>query len=376
MTKSEKLLRELVALPSVNPAFLPGNPSQTGEQRVAEFLASVAAQAGLEVEFQRVLPGRANLLVRLTPGGKVRKRILLAPHLDTVNATDPALFKPRTSGGRLVGRGACDTKGSVAAMFLALVQLADSVGRPVETEIVFVGLVDEENSQSGSRTLAAGRLSADLAIVGEPTRNRVVTAHKGSLWLKLETRGKAAHGSRPELGSNAVHAMARIVDLLETEYARKLRRRRHPLLGFATISVGAIAGGTQPNIVPDYCSILIDRRTLPGEKESGVWKEIRALLGQHGLRAWLVNGKEAACLPLETDSTLPLVRQLLTSMGQCQPAGVDYFCDASVLAHGGIPSVVFGPGDIAQAHTVDEWISLTELERAKAMLVTFLKTLP
>jgi acetylornithine deacetylase/succinyl-diaminopimelate desuccinylase-like protein len=376
MTKSEKLLRELIALPSVNPAFLQLDPTHTGEHRVAEYLASIATQAKLEVEFQPVLPGRANLLARLTPARKVRTRILLAPHLDTVNATDPAMFKPRVRAGRLVGRGACDTKGSIAAMFTALLDLALSGRRPVETEIVFAGLVDEENSQSGSRALAASGLKADLAVVGEPTRNRVVTAHKGSLWLKLETRGRAAHGSRPELGSNAVHTMARVVDLLETKYARSLGRRRHPLLGCATISVGAIAGGTQANIVPDYCSILIDRRTLPGEKESGVWREIRDLLAQRGLRAWLVNGKEAPCLPLETDPALPLVRQLLASMGQSQPAGVHYFCDASVLAHDGIPSVVFGPGDIAQAHTIDEWISLEELERAKGMVLRFLETLP
>ena len=109
---------------------------------------------------------------------------------------------------------------------------------------------------------------ADLAIVGEPTRSQVVTAHKGTLWLELETRGKSAHGSSPELGRNAVHAMARVVDLLETDYAAQLRRRRHPLLGCATVSVGAICGGTQANIVPDRCTILIDRRTLPGRDGS------------------------------------------------------------------------------------------------------------
>jgi acetylornithine deacetylase/succinyl-diaminopimelate desuccinylase-like protein len=286
------------------------------------------------------------------------------------------MFIPRVHHGRMIGRGACDTKGSVAAMFTALTELANSPGRPRQTEIVFAGLIDEENSQSGSRRLAASGFKADLAIVGEPTRAQVVTAHKGSLWLKLETRGKSAHGARPELGRNAVHAMARIVDLLETKYARSLRRRRHPLLGSPTISVGAMAGGTQANIVPDACWILIDRRTLPGETEAGVWRELRKLLRAHDLKATLVNGKAAPCLPLETDPGLPLVRQLLAGLGQRQPTGVDYFCDASVLAHAGIPSVVFGPGDIAQAHTAGEWIGLAELERAKARLVRFLKALP
>src|SRR6266478_1308404 len=250
MSQVEKLLRELIALPSVNPAFLPAQDPRAGEQRVVEFLAATAANAGLEVEFQTVFPGRPNLLARLTPTGKIKQRILLAPHLDTVNGAEDQ-FTPRTTNGKVFGRGACDTKGSVAAMLSALCKLAKSKQRPKETEIVFAGLVDEENGQAGSRALVASSRKADLAIVGEPTRLQVVTAHKGSLWLQLETRGKAAHGSRPELGRNAVHTMARIVNLLQTEYAAKLRRRRHPLLGCATVSVGTICGGAQTNIVPD-----------------------------------------------------------------------------------------------------------------------------
>ena len=375
MTKSEKLLRELVALPSVNPAFLPAGDSHAGERRVAEFLAATGAQAGLDVEFKTVFPDRANLLLRLAPAGKVRQRILLAPHLDTVNA-DPGQFIPKSRHGRLYGRGACDTKGSVAAMVCAVCELARAGDRPANTEIVFAGLVDEENAQSGSRALAAGGFRADLAIVGEATRLQVVTAHKGSLWLRLETRGKAAHGSRPELGRNAVHKMVKVVDLLETRYAAQLARRRHPLLGSATVSVGVIAGGTQANIVPDRCSIQVDRRTLPGETLAGVRREIGALLRQNKLEATCQGDKLAPCLPLETDARKPLVQQFLDSTRQLKPAGVHYFCDASVLAHGGIPSVVFGPGDIAQAHTADEWVDLSEVEQALMMLTRFLRSLP
>src|SRR5262249_43586097 len=146
---------------------------------------------------------------------------------------------------------------------------------------VFAGLVDEENSQTGSRTLADS-IKANFAIIGEPTCLRVVTAHKGSLWLRLQTRGKSAHGSRPELGDNAIHTMAKVVDFLQTDYAARLRKRSHPLLGHATASVGTIRGGTQTNIVPDQCEISIDRRTLPGETETGVTREIKALLRQRG----------------------------------------------------------------------------------------------
>jgi acetylornithine deacetylase/succinyl-diaminopimelate desuccinylase-like protein len=374
MTRTEKLLAELIALPSVNPAFLPPRHPHAGEQRVADFLAAVAARAGLAIELQAVLPARANLIARLRPAGDIRRTILLAPHLDTVVAEE-SQFVPRRKNGRLHGRGACDTKGSIAAMLTALCELAESKNRPRETEIIFAGLIDEEHAQAGSRALAKSKLKADLAIVGEFTNLQVVTAHKGCLWLKLETHGKAAHGALPHLGKNAVHEMARIVNVLETDYAAQLRRRKHPLLGAATVNVGTIAGGTQPNIVPDNCSIQIDRRTLPGETEASVRREIAALLKSKKLSATISSAKLAPALALETDDKLPLVREFLRSVGQARPAGVDYFCDAAVLSAGGIPSVVFGPGDIAQAHTADEWISLAELERGKNLLLKFLKSL-
>jgi acetylornithine deacetylase/succinyl-diaminopimelate desuccinylase-like protein len=411
MTRTEKLLAEIVALPSVNPAFLPPRHPHAGEKRVADFLASVAARAGLEVEFQNVFGVRGrdralksggmpphskmerrNLIARLLPRNQIRRTILLAPHLDTVGA-DGTKFIPQRKHGRLYGRGACDTKGSVAAMLTALCELAESPNRPLETEIVFVGLVDEEHVQAGSRAFVEQASSRSpfspkvrdrqeagptvLAIVGEPTRLQVVTAHKGSLWLEMETRGKAAHGAMPQLGKNAIHEMARIVDWLQTDYAADLKhRRRHPLLGLPTVNVGVIGGGRQPNIVPDRCAISIDRRTLPGETDAGVKREIQRFLQSKNLSAQITDKKLAPAIPLETNYKLPLVRQFLRSAGQSQPVGVHFFCDAAVLSAGGIPSVVFGPGDVAQAHTADEWISLAQLERGKDLLLKFLKSLP
>jgi succinyl-diaminopimelate desuccinylase len=374
----ERLLCELIGIPSVNPAFLPDMPSLTGEQALADFLDDYCAAAGLDVECQEVLPGRPNLLARLRPSGKIRKRILLAPHLDTVGYPGDLneLVKPARKNGRVYGRGACDTKGSIASMLAALTRVAVSGRRPASTEIVFAGLMDEENAQAGSRALVAKGIQADLAIVGEPTQLVVVTAHKGDIWLRLETRGQSAHGARPELGRNAVHEMARIVDLIETDYARGLRRRRHPLLGRPTVNVGSIAGGTQPNIVPDYCFITVDRRTIPGETESAVRRELRDLLRSRKLKAGMSNARMAPCLPLDTPVHLPLVRQLMQAAAQSEPVGVDYFCDAAVLSQGGIPSVVFGPGDIAQAHTAREYISSRSLEAAASLLERFLRSLP
>ncbi|MFN2164682.1 MAG: M20 family metallopeptidase, partial [Anaerolineae bacterium] len=201
-------------------------------------------------------------------------------------------------------------------------------------------------------------------------------AHKGDVWMHLDSRGKAAHGARPDLGRNAVHMSARIVDLLETTYAARLRRRRHPLLGHPTINVGMIAGGVQPNIVPSQSRITIDRRTLPGETETSVRTEIRRLLVQHKLQATFTNVRGGPCPALETNPRIPLVQAFLGAARQKAPLGVDYFCDAAVLAQCGIPSVVFGPGDIAQAHTRDEWIATRQLEQGASLLIDFLRSLP
>ena len=385
MTRTGKLLAELIALPSVNPAFAPptgtaagGGHSDSGnfgEKNVADYLAAVAKRSGLEVTWQKVLPQRPNLIATLRPPNRVRRRILLAPHLDTVGG-DEKQFLPQTRNGRIYGRGACDTKGSVASMLMAMIELATSAKRPQSTEIVFAGLIDEENAQAGSRALAASGLKADLAIVGEPTKLSVVTAHKGNLWLRFVTRGRAAHGSTPNLGKNAIHAMARVVELLETDYAAHLRRRSHALLGPGTVNVGRIFGGKQANIVPDFCEMVADRRTLPGETAAGVRREILARLKAAGLSASIASGKSVPCLALETDFRLPLVQALFACAGQTRPAGVNYFCDAAVLSAAGIPSIVFGPGDIAQAHTTDEWIRLDQLESAKSLMVRFLSSMP
>jgi acetylornithine deacetylase/succinyl-diaminopimelate desuccinylase-like protein len=392
---AKRLLLELIALPSVNPAFLPAGDERAGEWRVAELLANRAANGGLTVEYQEVFgrPGsadkstvsghgasrpaspypRSNVIVRMEPRRRATRRVILAPHMDTVSAEE---FKPRLENGRIVGRGACDTKGSVAAMFTAFLSVAESGARPQETEILFLALVDEENGQEGSRAFARSKLKGDLAIIGEPSELKVVTAHKGDLWLKLVTHGRAAHGARPELGDNAVHQMARVIDLLETKYQKTLKKKRHAILGNPTINVGAVRGGTQPNIVPDRCEIQIDRRTIPGEKDSAVQREIVEFVRAAGLRVELLNSKTAPCMPLETNPRLPLVQELMRLCRQTDPAGVDFFSDAAIIAAGGTPSVVFGPGNIAQAHTINEWISIRSLERATTILTRFLRGLP
>jgi acetylornithine deacetylase/succinyl-diaminopimelate desuccinylase-like protein len=339
-------------------------------------LADLARKQGLEVSRQPVLPGRKNLFVRLKPTGKTKRRIILSPHLDVVPAEDKQ-FKPQVKNGRLHGRGACDTKGSVAAFFHALLELSKNKDRPTETEILFVGLVDEEHCQSGSRVLGERGPRGDLAIAGEPTQLQVVTAHKGNLWLCLETLGKAAHGATPHLGKSAIHAMARITDLLLTEYVEKLKQREHPLLGHPTINVGIIKGGSQTNVVPERCSIEIDRRTIPGESEDSALEEIHSLLRKHRLpRTTIVESRGVLCPPLETDPDLPVVQQFLRAAKRRKSHGVDYFTDASPIAMGGTPAIVFGPGNIAQAHSADEWLDLGQLDQAATIMLRFLREQP
>ncbi len=372
-----RLLEELIALPSVNPAFIPAGDPHAGEERVAAFLAESGRKCGLDISFQTVLPGRRNVLLRYAPSGRVRQRLLLAPHMDTVGVNSTAQFKPARRAGRIYGRGACDTKGSLASMLSALQSLAAARHRPRRTEIILAALVDEESMQAGSRHLGRSKLRADLAIVGEPTRLQVITAHKGDLWLELSTRGRAAHGARPELGDNAIHRMARVVHLLETKYAAQLRRTRHALLGPATVNVGMIHGGRQPNIVPDQCSIRIDRRTIPGEQDARVKREIVQFLRAHGEQVQLTDTKaDEPAPPLETSPGIPLARAFLDAAGQRRAAGVDFFTDAGVLSAAGIPSVVFGPGDIAQAHTAQEWVEIRQLEGATELLARFIGELP
>ena len=357
----------------MNPAFAGPNEDLAGEHRMVDFLSAVGTKAGLKVSRQKVVRGRENLLVTLPAIGRRKNRILLAPHLDTIGV-DKSQLTGRLSNGRIEGRGACDTKGCVAAMFYAMLQLAADPNRPKGLEVCFVGLADEENAQIGSRAFSRRCPSADLAIIGEPTRLQVVTAHKGDFWIELETRGKAAHGSRPELGRNAVKRMAKLVVALETEYAASLKEIQHPLLGHATINVGTICGGSQPNVVPDRCCIRVDRRSLPGESLKSVERELAAVARSVGVALKITDIRGRPTPALETDPTLPAVRQFLKATGLRRTYGVDYFCDAAIIAESGIPCIVFGPGDIAQAHTTNEWISVASLRRGSELLLRYLKS--
>ncbi len=375
-SKVTKLLFELVSIPSINPSLSSEQSSMTGEEAVATFLADYVKGLGVSMQRQAVLPGRSNILFRIKPKGKTKHRIMLTPHLDVVPAEENA-FKPKIKKGRLHGRGACDTKGSVAAFLQAFCNLAENGPLPKQTEILFVGLVDEEFNQAGSRKLARSGPKADLAIAGEPTGLKLVTSHKGSSWLQIKTKGVAAHGATPLNGKNAIQAMSPILKTLFQDYPKILNKRTHPLLGSPTLNVGKISGGTQPNIVAEHCSIDLDRRTIPGEDEDSIKRELYDLFRKNNLPApHFTLSRSVPCPPLETDPNLLFVRSLLRATKKRKTYGVSYFTDASPIAMGGTPAVVFGPGNITQAHAKDEWVSLEEVTNASQAILNFLHSLP
>ena len=352
LSSLDRLLLELVELPSINPSLQCEDSSLTGEERIACCLEGQAQAAGIESKRMKVLPGRQNLILRLKPSGKVKSKIMLTPHMDVVPAS-PDAFLPRIKNKHLFGRGACDTKGSMASFFHAFIRLSKERARPKNTEIIFVGLVDEEFGQAGSRTLAEKGPQADLAIAGEPTNLKVVSAHKGNLWIKLASKGKAAHGSTPQHGTNAITCMS------------------------PTISIGKIRGGSQPNVVPDSCEIEIDRRTLPGETSSSVEEEIKNLFKKLKIKSPEFSAtRSVPCPPLDTDPMLPIVQSFLKAGNRRKTIGVPYFTDASPISMGGTPALVYGPGNIAQAHAKNEWVCLKEVEQAERTIFQFLSNLP
>jgi acetylornithine deacetylase len=374
-----QLLAELVRRPSVNPMGRTDLSSEiVHESRVTAFLEHELRNIPCEFRRQTVGPGRDNLIAIYTPPGPAPFTVLFEAHQDTVPVDamtiDP--FSAKVEGGKLFGRGSCDVKAGVAVMLTALGRLVRE--KPAGSANVIVAFtVDEENGGLGVSELMKSGLRADHAIVAEPTLLNIVNAHKGvARWL-LETSGRACHSSRPEQGVNAVYRMARLLRGVE-EYATKLSSLPpDPMLGPRTISVGRVAGGVSANTVPDACSAILDRRLLPGETFDTATADLDAFLrALPGIDFPFTLGKSSpGCLPLSPAESRELVQRLGavidSVVGRHTVHPVPFGTDASRIASAGVPSVVFGPGDIAQAHTKDEWIDLAQLEPAAEILFRY-----
>ena len=304
--------------------------------------------------------------------GGTRPTLLFECHLDTVGLDPmPDALNPRVTDGRLFGRGSADPKGSMAAM-LHLLQIAAS--DPLfPVDLCLAGSVDEEIEMSGSRALAQKNLAVDAVIVGEPTQLRIVTAQKGVVRWRVRTHGVAAHSATPELGQNAIRDMARVVEGLAAGIEPQLTTQSHPVLGNATWNIGTIQGGSAVNVVPDVCEIEIDRRLIPGETANEVIQHVDTVLRElrdsyPDLR--VEHDQPFVDLPaIHTADSQPIVQAAQRSVAAIGlpsiPEAVAYATDAAMLSGiGGIPAVVLGPGNIAQAHTSNEWIALDQLEQA------------
>ena len=367
------LLQQLVRIPSVNPEDTPGTV-HVGEQVLAEFLVPLLEGIGYSVRLEDVREGRPNLIAR-APGSENRPRILLGPHLDTVGVAGMTIepFSGDISNGRILGRGASDTKGPMAAMIVALAQMKEQLATlPVAVD--FVAFMGEESSQWGSKHFGKnyGR-DYVFALVGEPTSCDIVFANKGSLWAKLVATGKAAHSSKPHLGDNAVLKLARSLDYLNRKLTNRLATYDHPVLGHATFNVGTLNGGTRPNIVPDYAESLIDIRTTPPlDSAGGALPLLKEVIDQAKLPVSVESPAESPSM--ETDLQNPYVQQLQKSSAGTQLVGAPWFSDAALLSDAGIASVCAGPGSIDQAHTADEFIEISDLESGVEFYSAFLRS--
>jgi len=355
-----ELLQDLVAIPSVNPQGDPGTEF-TGEQALGEYVVNFLRTLGAEANLHHVEIGRPNVVAEFKPERPAAAHLALAPHLDTVSVAGMTIsaFDPAIRDGKLFGRGSTDTKGPMAAALWAIREWAQSPARARSCiHWTFLGLMGEEAGNDGAAALAQKGFTSDLTLVLEPTQLGVVTAHKGALWLDIETTGVACHGSTPGQGRNAIYAMRRVLEVIEEKIIPGLSRQTHPKLGPVTLNVGTISGGSKINIVPDRCRAEIDCRIVPGidgeEFRSHLESELRAAVPEVSVQV------QRYSRPLATDESLPWVQRLGAQARGFATA--PWFSDASVLSSQDCPAICIGPGSIAQAHTRDEFILLRDLE--------------
>jgi acetylornithine deacetylase/succinyl-diaminopimelate desuccinylase family protein len=345
-----ELVSGLVAIDSINPDLVPGG---AGEADIAAYVARWLELAGLQVQIQETAPGRPNVVARAAGTGE-GPSLLLNAHMDVVGVegmADP--FSPRIEDGRLYGRGGYDMKGGLAAIMLAG---AGAARAELAGEVIVTAVCDEEFASIGTDALVAAGVWADAAIVTEPTALDVCVAHKGFQWLELETGGVAAHGSRPDLGVDAIAAMGAALTGVGGLAAELAAGPGHPLLGPGSVHASLIEGGRELSSYPDRCRLWLERRTIPGETRELVERQVRAIAGGATVRTTF----ERAPFEVDRDAAIvaAVARHAAARLGR-EPAIVGHgaWMDAAILSAAGIPTVVFGPGG-AGAHATEEWVDL------------------
>lgn len=364
------LTAALVAIDSRNPDLVPGGP---GEMACGRFLADVLSQWGFAVSLQEIAPNRCNVLARIGPPG--RSPLLLNGHLDVVG-TDNMVhepFNPEIRDGRMYGRGSTDMKSGIASMCVAAARAATRGA--LASEIIIAAVCDEEFESIGTRALLKDGLRATGAIVTEPTRLAVCPAHRGFAWVRVDIFGHAAHGSRYDLGVDAIRHAGLLLAALDEMDATALPLHVHRLLGRASLHAATIRGGTGWSTYPDHCTLQIERRTLPGETGEGVQQEIEAICAQIQARrpsfhaeVTLELYQPASDLAEDAPLTQSVIAALVKQSLPAPVEGLSCWTDAALFQAAGIPALCFGPGDIALAHSAEEWVALTDIEQATAVL--------
>lgn len=369
-----KLLSQLVAVPSVNRAFRqPGDPDEWfDEARVGAAVADWLQALGIEVEVDLVAPQRPNVIARVK-GTKGAPSMIWEGHLDTVQVTGMAApFTPRVENGRLYGRGAVDDKACLVAFMLALRDLARD---PPPGDVTFLAASDEEFSFTGITHHIKRPERYDMGIAGEPTELRVVRACKGCVRWYVDVLGRAAHTAKPHEGVDAVKAARKLLDLFEEEM--KGRSVVHPLLGPATLTCTLFEAGEGPNTVPSRARLRFDYRYLPSEQGDAVWRSFKAIADQlaassPGVRIETHDpfiDSAAMDVPAE-EAIVALMARVCAGHGiDPEPEGVPYGSDSTKMVMAGIPTIVFGPGNIVQAHSLNEYVEIAQVTKAARMLV-------
>ena len=374
MDPAIRLLRELVAVNSVNPTLVPGAP---GEQQIADLVAAHLRRSGLDVSVEAVAPGRPNV-VGVLEGRAKGRTLMFCGHTDTVGVagmTDP--FTPLERDGRLYGRGAQDMKGGVAAMMAAAAAVA-AAGGLASGRLIVAAVVDEEHSSIGADALVK-TWRADAAVVTEPTDLAIAVGHKGFAWVEIVVEGRAAHGSRPAEGEDAILRLGRVLTRLEALDVTLQARRPHPLVGTGSLHASFIEGGRELSSYPDRATLQMERRTLPSEPVSTALEEVRQILETLRREDTTFRGSATAMFSrpaYEVPANHPLPQALSAALtlvgGQPRIAGASFWTDAAVLGHADIPSILFGPGG-AGLHSTEEYVTVADIVTCRDALAELVR---